>query len=306
LVKRPFDLEEKMKFLRVSKSILMIAFALAVMGQGDKGLAGAETGKGTVPSASDLSGYCDSAIGILVRAKRIAREQFADGDLAGSRNTLVQGLVKALASFGNVNDMDAPLTKLSIVRGIDLNSAFQDNCGDDQQCLGLQARTALFFMGKYYDYILGPVASLDRQYYIPYVTRYHHCRSYECLPADFGNEFFVAYKSSAEALLNFYNGQDPRSGLPDTLAKDVYELNVAERVLGWAAEDLNNDLWRRSFACLIQELSDGSQDIAAFNSGDSSQFKTSRRAVLFSRDISQEAASDLRRSDGCVIYPVWR
>ncbi len=296
-------LSHGIKFLMMT--VVMVALVeQKAIAQNAGGKSGAETGHGVPRSAADLNGYCSSADGILVRAKGIALEEFADGDLPGARDTLVKGMVKALKSFGGGSD-DAPLTQIAMTRGIQLNGAFQSGCtAGDQPCLDLELRTALFFLGKYYDYVLNVVAPLDEQYYIPYVTRYHHCHDYSCLPRDFGNDFFVAYKDSAIALLDFYNGEDPRSGLPDTLAKDVYELSVAENVLGWAASDLNNDLWRRSFACSIEELSDASQDIAAFNAGDASRFKTSRRAVLFARSESVSAARQLS-SRGCVIYPVW-
>ncbi len=297
-----------MKSMKLKKGLMMVMAVLCLWVQNPVAQGGTQTGKGTVPTASDLLGYCNSAIGYLVKAKRIAREQFGDGDLVHARATLINGLVQALGSFGDVDQANAPLTRLAIQRGLDLDTAFQNGCsrGEDRQsCLELEQRTALYFMGQYYNYILGVVSELDRDYYVPYMTRYGRCGRFDCMPQDFGNDFFVAYRNSASALLNFYNGQDPNSGLPDALAKDVYELNVAERVLGWAAQDLNQDLWRRHFACLIQELSSGAQDLAAFNSGDTQRFKTSRRAVLFARDLSYGIASDLNNPHSCVVYPRW-
>ena len=176
---------------------------------------------------------------------------------------------------------------------------------DPQSCLELEQRTALYFLGQYYNYIIQVVSELDREYYVPYMTRYGRCGRFECLPPDFGNDFFIAYRNSAIALLQFYNGNGVSGGMPDALAKDVYELRVAERVLGWAANDLNQDLWRRHFGCLIQELSAASQDLAAFNAGDTQRFKTSRRAVLFARSTSSGIAIDLESPHSCVIYPRW-
>lgn len=307
-----------MRNLKFYAMTVIMATTLGGIARANAGADGADIGKGTLDGQSstisqgsalpahDLIGYCDRALGILIRAKQIAREQFADGDLTGARQSLTQGLVEAVASFGALNPNDFPLTQLAVARGLDLNSVFQNGCtAGNSQCQSLEDRTALFFMGKYYDYVLRVVADLDRGYYIPYVTQYRRCPSYSCLPPSFGRDFFTAYADSARALLNFYNGDVPNSGLPDALAKDVYELGVAERILGWASADLDSDLFRRHFACLIFDLSSASLDIAKFNAGDRQRFKTSYRAVMFARGVSESAAQELKFKQSCVTYPVW-
>jgi hypothetical protein len=268
-------------------------------GGGEGGSGGGEAGSGG--GSADLSRHrggfyssCASAVGVLRRAIRMA--EYQDGNSSAIRKILVTGLANALKE---IPDDENPLTKLAIQRGLKLNSQFANGCRDvtgnvqKAQCLDLELRTAVFFLGKFYDYILTSVYPLDDNYYIPYYTHYYpHCRHHECLPPDFYDSFYVAYKGSARALLDFYIGNS-QNGMPDALAMDTYELHVAENVLRWSSEDLNLDLFRREFACVIDDLKDASQDLADFNAGSTMIFRNSRQAVSFARETADTNASTL-------------
>ncbi|OFZ16850.1 MAG: hypothetical protein A2Z20_12920 [Bdellovibrionales bacterium RBG_16_40_8] len=253
----------------------------------------------------DLYGICHEATGILRDALDQAHELFNDGDIRGARNMLMQGLREALQSF-DPKLQEKPLLQNAIQRGLRLNSVFQNSCPvGDQGCLSLEKRAAIYFLSVYYNYILNTVTSLDENYYIRYVTSYQrHCRSFDCLPEDYGNGFFTNYRDAAITLLGFYNGDG--SGLPDALARNTYELRLAELVLRWSADDLNSDLFRRHFACAISELDRASLAIADFNAGNTSRFKTSTRAVQFAREKSENVAYKLGAQNSCIIYPVWK
>lgn len=262
----------------------------------------------------DLFGICHRATGLLRDAMDQAIEIFNDGDVSGARNMLMLGLRDASQSF-NPHLQEKPLLQNAIVRGLTLNSVFQNACpAHNQGCLNLEARAAAYFLSVYYGYILNTVSSLDENYYVPYMQRRHHnCRSFDCLRDDnddrfsnrfddgFVDSFFTNYKDAAVSLLGFYNGNN--SSLPDALARNTYELRLAELVLGWAADDLNTDLFRRHFACAITELDQASQALADYNAGNSSRFRTSTRAVQFARRKSESIANILSANDSCVIYP---
>jgi hypothetical protein len=262
----------------------------------------------------DLLSICHRATGLLRDAMDQAIETFNDGDVSGARNMLMLGLREASQSF-NPHLQEKPLLQNAIVRGLALNSVFQNACpAHNQGCLNLEARAAVYFLSVYYGYILNTVSSLDENYYVPYMQRRHHnCRSFDCLRDDnddrfsnrfndgFVDSFFTNYKDAAVSLLGFYNGNN--SSLPDALARNTYELRLAELVLGWAADDLNTDLFRRHFACAIAELDQASRALADFNAGNSARFRTSTRAVQFARRKSENIAKILSANDSCVIYP---
>jgi hypothetical protein len=266
---------------------------------GEIGSGGGEAGSGgdesTDFSARQRDGYygsCASAVGVLRRALRMAR--FQNGNFPSVRRILVAGLVNALKELP---DEDSPLTKLAVQRGLRLDAQFSGGCrGFNEnlsraQCLDLEVRTAVYFLDKFYGYIVNSVYPLDENYWIPYHANYYpHCRSYDCLPPDFYDSFWVAYKESARSLLDFYVGT-PESGIPEALASNLYELRVAEHVLRWSAEDLNMDLFRRRFACAIDDLQEAAQDLADFNAGSSMIFRNSRQAVGFARDTATAEAS---------------
>ena len=296
--------------LMVQTLSLNSAFAGSDVGKGGNGGSRAYlyvdnvSGVGMNGQAHDLYGICHAATGILRGAREQAHEIFNDGDIRGARTMLMTGLREALQSF-DPNLQEKPLMQNAIQRGLRLNGVFQNACrNDDQGCLNLEVRAAVYFLSVYYGYILNTVTALDENYYIPYVTRYHsHCRSFDCLPEDYGFSFFTNYKDAAIALLGFYNGNN--SSLPDALARNTYELKLAELVLKWSADDLNSDLFRRHFACAVSELDRASLAIADFNAGNTSRFKTSTRAVEFARHKSESIAYELGDQNSCIVYPVW-
>jgi len=236
---------------------------------------------------------CASAVGVLRRTLRMA--QYQNGNFASIRRLLVQGLANALKEIPAHED---PLTKSALRRGLVLDQQFVNGCKNisdpttKAQCLDLELRTAVFFLDRFYSYILNSVYPLDEHYWIPYRTRYSHCRSHQCFPSNFYSAFYVAYKDSARELLNFYIG-NRSNGMPDSLAMNVYELHVAENVLKWSASDLNLDLFRRNFACVIGDLAMAAQDLADFNAGSTMVFRNSRQAVNFARNTADSNASML-------------
>lgn len=263
---------------------------------GEVGSGGGESGYGnwnTDVSGDGMYGSCASAIGALQRALRMARYQ--NGNFAQTRRVLTQGLANALAQ---IPERETPLTKSALRRGLTLNQQFVGGCRNaadptsKAQCLDLEQRTAVFFLDRFYSYIINSVYPLDTNYWIPYRTQYPRCRSYACLPSNFYSSFYVAYKDSARELLDFYIGHG-HNGMPDALAMDVYELRVAEHVLKWASTDLNLDLFRRGFQCVVSDLAVASQDLADFNSGSTMIFRNSRQAVNFARDTAYANASAL-------------
>lgn len=271
------------------------------MGGGEAGSGGGEAGSGggdgfgAFTNAADDGFYntCANAVGVLRRALRMA--QYQNGNFASIRRLLVDGLANALREIPSHED---PLTKSAIRRGLTLNQQFINGCKNitdptsKAQCLDLELRTAVFFLDRFYSYILNFVYPLDANYWIPYRTQYPRCRSYNCLPSSFYSAFYAAYKDSARELLNFYIG-NRSNGMPYALAMDVYELHVAENVLKWSANDLNLDLFRRNFACLIGDLAMAAQDLADFNTGSTMVFRNSRQAVNFARNTADSSASAL-------------
>ena len=283
-----FDCAFSMAAVTVIAASAMIFSASAFAG-GEAGSGGGQSG-----SYSEFYSSCDSAVGQLRRALRIA--EFHQGNFVAIRQILVAGLANALREIPSKVD---PLTKRAVERGLVLNSQFMGGCGSLQgpvlsECQDLARRTAVYFLSKYYDYILGSVYPLDHDYWIPYYARYRDCRYDDngCWPQGFRDRFFVAYKASARALLQFYIGDDG-GGMPEALAMDSYELHVAEHVLKWAADDLNLDLFRRRFACVDSELQDAAHDLADYNAGNRMIFANSRQAVEYARSEARGAVESL-------------
>lgn len=273
--------------------LIVLVSTLAQAKGGEAGSGGGESGDSISQITHDGGFYssCSSAVSVLRRSLRMA--QFQNGNFSAIRRILVSGLASALKE---IPTSENPLTKSALQRGLVLDSQFVNGCrnvsGQVQkaQCLDLELRTSVFFLDKFYNYILTSVYPLDENYWIPYHRDYYprcHGRySRECMPSDFYNNFYVAYKDSARDLLNFYIGNN-QSGMPDALAMDVYELHVAENIFTWSAQDLNGDIFRREFACAIDDLQSASQDLAAFNAGSTMIFRNSRQAVMFSRSTAE-------------------
>jgi len=232
---------------------------------------------------------CQRAIGILKRALR--KTEYQDANYSALRRVLERGLIEAGSLF---NPHDQSLTKQAIRRGQILGSVFRGGCPIDsnegqQVCLEREQRTAVYFLSQFYTYIIDVIYPLDENYWYPTFKR---CDRYDCYDRedrrDIYKRFHTDYTKAAQKLLGFYLGDD-RNKLPEAFAMNTYELRAAERVLKWSADDLNRDLFRRSYACIREELYESAQDLADFNAGDREIFRNSRQAIEFARRAANSA-----------------
>jgi hypothetical protein len=247
-----------------------------------------------------LHARCSSAISILKDYKAFALAEM--GNTAVARQTILEGLENALKEFEH-SDEGMPLTELALYRGLELNTAFQGACTNpaDASCFDRENRAAVFFLAKYYSYIIDTVSKLDNEYFIPFITTYGHDRLLRReWPIDIDQAFLVKYKESAAALLDLYNGETQGS-VQSYLTTNKYELEVASRILYWVSEDLDNDLMARDFVCVIQDAARASEHISRNIERivPGRGFRTSTDVVNYARAKAWENAQTLKHLMRC-------
>lgn len=281
------------------------------------GSKGADIGKGGTGGDAqkddlyneDIYYACNNATGVLKKA--LARALWY-GQPTKQRAILNQGLKDAYVLVSSDYGFSL-LTKQAVLRGLEIDRTISGACRTGQEdCLEREVRVAVLALAQSYDLIINKVVPLDMDYNIPYHQKYaSHCRSYDCLPGDFASRFLVRYADSAAALLDFYLGTDPRPELggrplrllPEALGSDYYELRVAERISKWAAADLNKDLFRRAFACVIADLDILSNSLERYNNGMNDEFPNSKFAVIYTRGALLSSLTSLRQQQWCSGYP---
>ena len=309
--KKEREMTNKDRYKKYVMLILVCGFlggtceSQAQAGGRSSGRAGGEAGSGGAGSGGEglfvaptsvhdeFHHPCDEAIGVLQNA--LQELELFPGNFSQKREILKMGLSDALDRIPTNED---PLTKRALQRGLILEQQFVKGCDNltdsvsRTDCLDREQRVAVFFLQRFYNYVIESIYHLDRHYWLPYHRDYSLCHQYECLPDGFDSDFYVAYSNSARELLNFY------VEVSEPLTMDLYELRVAENVFNWSAEDLNLDLFRRKprFGCVVVRLRAAAQKLAEFNAGRRSG--NSVQMVEYARGVASGSAAALS-SDDC-------
>ncbi|MGE3975170.1 MAG: hypothetical protein AB7F59_11660 [Bdellovibrionales bacterium] len=274
-------------------------------------LYGADVGKGASdgPLSDVYSDMSDAAVacqGVATELRWAYSRVLRNGDPARQRELLKIGLEKALRLM-SYQWTYQPLTKRAVQRALQANTLVTGACRTMRDpesvelCIDLETRAANYLVSRFYVWILNSIIPLDTNYYIPYQRDYRRaCTTFDCLPETFREPFMAAYSQSAASLLNLYIGRTiDGNRLPEALAKNYYETRVAEFVTRWAAQDLNQDLSRRSYACLIGSLDRTSSMLRTFNAGSRDDFDHGDQAVQFAREEVTHASNWLSSTRHC-------
>jgi hypothetical protein len=284
---------------------------------GGTGKGGADVGKGgldgQIPekywdlfgsnSSDTAMAACD---GVATELRGAYGEAVSISNPFERRRLLKVGIDRALRLMNGSRDYQ-PITLRALRRASETNGLFTGACSfmrdEDsiESCLLFEAEAAIYALSRVYIWILGSVIPLDQDYYIPYQRDHkQYCNTFNCLPQTFRDPFVNAYSKSASSILDLYLGRSSDgSRLPEAFGKNLYRLRVAERVAKWAAEDLNQDLSRESFVCVIGGLLRTNSLLKEFNGGNRDYFRTEDRAKNFARGEIEKAADWLASSVEC-------
>tara|TARA_B100001248_G_scaffold262641_1_gene260322 strand:+ start:5605 stop:6489 length:885 start_codon:yes stop_codon:yes gene_type:complete len=236
-------------------SILLMALLLSPQLQAQGGYGGVEGGNGgnyTLHASCHSYRDCYQSVErILLLKQREALNHREVGNIPAARTALKNGLKEAVMLLRNEASYK-PLTLTALQRGLNYNDAFKNGCQQTSEanCLIRQDEVATVFLAVYYQHITERIIPLDLDYYIPY--RRNRCHYYG--NRNWWRAFVTDYRIAAAELLDLVTGKSINRDFPMSLYKDIYEVQVQIQTLGYVAEDLKNDDFRRYFYHPVADL----------------------------------------------------
>lgn len=236
---------------------------------------GTNIGGGTKSVFSQLNGWCQEASILLARAEKMAAVKLLNSNSYAMANQILISGMKAALKGPSIPGLLDTLTRKSLERGIVLAHFLKI----EDPSLSFEAQRHFYkILKNYYAFVQNDVIkNLDMPYHITYLDFRHRKRRNS--PARFLKHsetiehFEKRYVSYAQKQLSFLNesltfleNQEGRDiALPIGPAQNY--LKSVEYFSLEMANDLNNSLWQKRFACVILELLTIHQDLHEHNNG---------------------------------------
>jgi len=225
------------------------------------------------------SRWCTDALRTLDLARRDADVAYYRGDLMTAKGHLMNGLERSQA--GNNFRNAGPLTARAIARGIVL--AREIDAATQAELNG--ARTTVYFLFRYYDFVAIVADRLDYPFYIPF-TNCRGCRLAE--EAIFEHRFLDYTKEQVQLVMDSLTEStgDLRRGAVFPIGAPEAFLHALELSSTYASQDLRESLWASRYACQIDSLNQLASRLASGAYLD--EVDAVNSAYLMARDILEE------------------
>jgi len=291
--------------MRTAIIALFIGVLTVSLNAGGARAGGTDVG-GTDGGSAFVTSWCNDQFEIMDEAWSEATMQTEYGDLNGAIATLRQGMLDA-ASRATPETLRQSLTFKAITRGLELERGVEEAVQTEVN----RDETTLQFLRHYYGFVRCEVAGPDLTYNIPYQYRSRTCRNcpqidmaqYEKSFVDYARrevawvlELFVPAQdgTAANECLRKYNG--PSDKPAEAAAGSVVRwsvkgyLKALELSTAFAAQDLDDSLWRAGYACTQKRLHSLSDKLATFNFGNRAPYMNQdpiavKRSFADARDI---------------------
>ena len=239
------------------------------MNYGSPNFGGPNFGTQPMYPGDPMSAWCNNALRVLDQARMRARMAYAYGDYAVTKQHLVTGLTQAGSNSSQFRST-GPITARAIQRGITLATAIDSASAGDPS----GARTVVYFLFKYYDFIARVARDLDLPFYIPY----QNCG----MCGDFNETLFEQKftEFAKEQLSNVLYTLAENTGYRVTpIGVPRAFLTALAMTAGATAQDLRSSLWSRRYACEIIQLEQLCARINAYLSGSRFEYPSEFEAV---------------------------